>query len=109
MDLAMKNYFFSKLSGINYRIATHEGNANRRLASAAPEILFQLHEPYVPEKYKKDFKKLVSIIEKTAKSLPEGVMTPIRIEGIRNRTAAKYIQLLLDIQNHLDVEQRELL
>ena len=35
----MKNYFYSKLFDINYRIAIHEGNANQRLASEAPKIL----------------------------------------------------------------------
>jgi hypothetical protein len=29
----MKLYFLEKLSNINYRIAIHEGDANRRLAS----------------------------------------------------------------------------
>jgi len=96
----MKNYFIGKLFTINYRIATHEGNANRRLASQAPQILFQLatNKKIVPERYQKEFTKLVALIEDTLASADGRI--PIRIRGIQNKTAAKYIKLLIDMQEH---------
>lgn len=40
----MKNYFYSKLFEINYRMAIHAGNANQRLASEAPKFYFNSHQ-----------------------------------------------------------------
>jgi hypothetical protein len=97
----MKNYFYGKLFDINYRIATHEGNANQRLASEAPKILFQLAPNYrlVPGQYKDRFTKLIALIKDTLTG-SEGRI-PSRIKGIQNRTAAKYIKLLIDIGESL--------
>jgi len=98
----MRNYFISKLFIINYRIATHEGNANRRLASQAPQILFQLatNQKVVPNRYKKEFAKFITLIEETVADANGQV--PVRIKGIQNRTAAKYIKLLIDIEHYLE-------
>jgi hypothetical protein len=97
----MKNYFHSKLFEINYRMAIHEGNANQRLASEAPKILFQLapNKKIVPDQYKNKFTKLIVLVENTLKD-SEGRI-PIRIKGIQNRTAVKYIKLLIDIEESI--------
>ena len=96
----IKTYFISKLFAINYRIATHEGNANRRLASQAPQILFQLttFRRAVPDRYKKQFAKFIVLIDNTVADT-DGFI-PIRIKSIQNKTAAKYIKLLIDMQEH---------
>ena len=100
----MKTYFKQKLSDINYRMAVHEGDANRRLASEAIKIRL-LPESEVPEKYKGEFNKLRHLINETLKSLPASGLTPSRIRGIRNNsTASKYVKLLFDIQSDLDNE-----
>lgn len=98
----MKNYFLSKLFNINYRIATHEGNANRRLASQATEILFQLapNNKLVPDPYKIEFSKLITLLNDTLAE-SEGRVS-VRVKGIQNRTAAKYIKLLIDIREYLE-------
>ena len=97
----MKNYFHSKLFDINYHMAIHEGNTNQRLASEAPKILFQLapNKRIVPDQYKDKFTKLIALVENTLKDT-EGRM-PIRIKGIQNITAAKYIKLLIDIEESM--------
>ena len=99
----MKRYFIGKLSEINYRMAIHEGNANRRLASEAIKILL-LASSEVPEYYKSEFNKLRNLIEKTIKNLSSPGLTPIRLGNIHNSTAAKYIKLLIDIQIDIDNE-----
>jgi hypothetical protein len=97
----MKHYFHSKLFEIIYRMAIHEGNANQRLASEAPKILFQLapNKRIVPDQYKDNFTKLITLVENTLKD-SEGRI-PIKIKGIQNRTAAKYIKLLIDIEESI--------
>ena len=98
----MKNYFLSKLFNINYKIAIHEGNANCRLASKAPEILFQLTtgRNFVPKKYTKNFNKLIDLIDQILQH--SGGRLPVRIDGIQNKTASKYIKLLIDIEKSLE-------
>ncbi len=98
----MKNYFLAKLFSINYRIAIHEGNANRRLASEAPKILFQLTlgRRFVPKKYIKEFSRLINLIDKTLEESQGRI--PVRIIGIQNKTAAKYIKLLIDIKESIE-------
>ncbi len=97
----MKNYFLGKLFDINYRIAIHEGNANRRLASQAAEILFQLapHHKLVPDQYKAGFSKLIILINNLIESRGR---VHVRRKSIQNRTAAKYIKLLIDIRESLE-------
>ncbi len=89
----MKDYFIGKLSAINFRMATHEGDANRRLASEAYKILL-LPKTEVPEKYQKQFSELIQLIHLTIGRLPEKGLTPIKLGRIHNRTAVKYIKLL---------------
>lgn len=100
----MKSYFLEKLFSINYRMATHEGDANRRLASQAVKILL-LPSSKVPHSYKKEFSKLRKLVKDTIRDLSSPGLTPTRIRGIRNRTAAKYIKLLIDIEESLRDEQ----
>lgn len=95
-----KSYFKGKLFEINYRMAIHEGNANRRLASEAIKILI-LPRIEVPDSYKKEFVKLTQLIEETLKDLSAQGLTPIRLKNIQNRTASKYIKLLIDIEDEL--------
>lgn len=91
--------FLGKLGIINYDMATHEGDANTRLASQTSEIL-RLVKSNVPEKYKTQFNKLIELLEKTVEKLP-GLMIPIRVNGIYNKTAVKYIKLLWEIEDEL--------
>ncbi len=95
----MNNYFLSKISNINYKMAIHEGDANRRLASQSVEILYKLFPNEVPSKYKEGFNELINYIEKTLKSIKQPGIHPIRIIGIKNVTASKYIKMLIDIEN----------
>lgn len=94
----MKGYY--NLPIINYRIATHEGAASRRLASQANELLPMPIES-VPDECKKEFAKLKKLIEVTLDDLPKnnGLMTPVRLVNIHNSTAVKYIKLLLEIED----------
>lgn len=96
----MKSYFLGKLFDINYRMAIYEGNANRRLASEAVKILI-LPSNEVPCSYSKEFSKLRKLVENTIRDLPSPGLTPTRLRGIGNRTAAKYIKLLFDIEDSL--------
>ena len=96
----MRNYFFTKLSDINFRIATHEGNANRRLASQAVKILL-LPTTEVPDKYKKEFLELRQLVEITIKNLIVPGLTPVKLHGIQNRMAVKFIKLLLLIEDEM--------
>ena len=78
----MKNYFCGKLSIINYEMAIHEGDANRRLASQSIKILL-LPSSEVSEKFKNTFQELISLIESTIKSLPALGLTPVRLGACR--------------------------
>ena len=60
----MKSYFIEKISDINYRMAIHEGNAKRRLASEAIKILL-LPANEVPDRHKNDFNKLGKLLNKS--------------------------------------------
>jgi hypothetical protein len=91
----MKGYY--KLPHINYRIATHEGAAVRRLASQANELL-PMPASMVPDECKKQFCKLKELIENEIGNLPKGVMVPVGLGGIQNKTAVKYIKLLIEIE-----------
>lgn len=97
-----KDYFLSKLFNINYKIATHEGDANRRLASKLPEILFQLcpYEDVVTDKYRKAFRGLINKVKATLDD-SQGRL-PVKLIRCHNSTAAKYIKLLLDIYYDLE-------
>ena len=81
-------------------MALHQGDANRRLAYQANDILAQLHTTFVPKKYKKEFTKFISLIDATVADAEGRV--PIRIKGIQNRTAVKYIKLLREIEEYLE-------
>lgn len=85
-------------------MATHEGDANRRLASQAAKILL-LPSNEVPCSYRKEFLKLRKLAEDTIRDLSSPGLTPTRIRGIRTRTAVKYIKLLIDIEESLRDEQ----
>lgn len=96
----MKQYFLEKLSDINYKISIHEDNASRRLASQAIKI-YLLSPSEVPPLYKEEFLKLKDIVENTIKNLSAPGLTPTKLQGIGNITAAKYIKLLIDIEYNL--------
>jgi len=96
----MKNYFLGKLTDINYSMAIHDGNANRRLGRYAKKVLL-LPRDNVPTKYLPEFDKLIQLIEETYRSNPEHGLTPVRIMSIRNSTAARYIKMLLDMEHEL--------
>lgn len=99
----MKTYFIGKLFDINYRMATHEGDANRRLASEARGILL-LPSSEVPERYKNEFSKLRQLVEETIRNMSAPGLTLTKLGNIGNITASKYIKLLVDIYNDLSNE-----
>lgn len=82
---------------INYRIATHEGTANRRLASQVQAIL-PIPVDVVPKDCRKQFAKLKQLIDDEMGKLPDGIW-PVRLGNIRNSTAIKYIKLLIEIED----------
>ena len=85
-------------------MSLHEGDASRRLASQANDILAQLHLTNVPKPFRGDFKKFISLIDETVYDA-EGRI-PLRIKGIYNITAVKYIKLLVEIQEYLKREMK---
>tara|TARA_R110000850_G_scaffold18994_1_gene58190 strand:- start:51 stop:362 length:312 start_codon:yes stop_codon:yes gene_type:complete len=91
--------FLGRLGVINYEMATHEGTANQRLASKAGEIL-RLDKSQVPQRHKADFMNLIDHLEKTVEKLP-GLMIPVRVKGIYNSSAVKFIRLLWVIESEL--------
>ena len=93
----MKLYFLEKLSDINYRMATHEGDAKRRLASEAVKILILLPSE-VPCLYREEFSKLRKIVEATIRDLSSPGLTPTGLRGVGNVAAVKYIKLLINIE-----------
>ena len=102
----INRYFLSKLCEINYRMSVHEGDANRRLASEAENIvLFPAAD--VPMRFRKSFEEM----KKTLNDALADVRFPFtlsKIQSIRNSTAAKYLKLLIDIQDSLsgDLDSR---
>lgn len=95
MGKKIKGYY--KLPIINYRIATHEGDAVRRLASQAHAIL-PMPIASVPNEYERQFAELKKLIEDELDRLPNDLMIPVQLGGIRNSTAVKYIKLLIAIE-----------
>lgn len=98
----MLDYYLCKLAQINYKIAVHPERANIRLTSQADKILV-ISSEIVPEKFKTQFTELTDRIDasyKEAEHLGKG-LTPYRLNGIYNKTATKYIKLLLDIEEEL--------
>ena len=96
----MIHYFNGKLGIINYNMAIHEGNANRRLASQA-ENIYRLPQSAVPENYKKEYSKLHTLIESTLDKINVPGLIPVRLNKIKNSTASKYIKLLWEIEDEL--------
>ena len=90
-----KNFFLERLAIINYNIAIHEGNANERLASQSIKILLLPLEE-VPNHYKNQFKELLKMIKDESKELPKGISFN-KFLGKHNKTAVKYIKLLIEI------------
>ena len=93
----MSNYFLAKLSALNYRIAIHEGDANRRLASEAVNI-YLLSPSEVPPQYQKSFSKLRKLIEEKMQKLSGTGLRPTKLSKMQNKTAAQFIKLLLTIE-----------
>ena len=96
----MKQYFLEKISGINYRMATHEGDANRRLASESRKILL-LPVNILPPDYETKLLELKTLITTTIKEMHMEGMTPFKIKHIRNKTAVKYIKMLIEMENQM--------
>jgi len=94
----MINYYLGKLAAANYQIAIHPGAANERLTSQVDRILI-LSSEIIPEEYRRDFSVLIKRINESYGSRP-----PHKIYGMRNKTAARYIKLLLDIQEGLEAQ-----
>ncbi|MEW7281316.1 hypothetical protein ABW636_22225 [Aquimarina sp. 2201CG1-2-11] len=95
-----EEFLLNKISRINYKIAVHEGCANERLASQTG-LIFTIPTAIIPDPYKIKFNELVRLLENTVKDFP-GLMIPVRVKGIYNKTAVKYIILLMEIEEHLN-------
>ncbi|MBC8525409.1 MAG: hypothetical protein ISS28_06460 [Candidatus Cloacimonetes bacterium] len=95
----MKQYFIEKISDINYRISVNEGNANRRLSSEAYKILL-LPDRVLPNNLQSKLKVLKTKIRLKIKNTPDGLI-PIKIGNIQNRTAVKYIKMLIDFEEYV--------
>lgn len=94
-----KSPILGKISIINYGIATHEGNAVTRLASQSDQIVV-IPEIEVPAEYRERFKNLKGLIEDSMSRFPN---LPVRGKlRIQNRTAVKYIILLMSIEDYLE-------
>lgn len=96
----MRQYLFEKLSEINYRMTIHEGNANTRLASEAWKIR-SLPSSEIPKQFESCYAKLIELIEGEIRVLSNSGLQLSRFTHIQNRTAAKYIKLLFDIESFL--------
>ena len=99
-----KQYFLSKLSHLNYSVATHPGDAKSRLGSQAT-YLFLISIDVIPEHFKKDFNVLIKLIkdENQINSVGMG----IRFLGKKNTSIVKFIKLLIDIENEIRDELEE--
>ncbi len=82
-------------------MALHEGDASTRLASEAVKILL-LPTSEIPDKFKKQFLNLRQLVITTIKDLPAPGLTPTKLGNIQNRTAIKYIHLLLIMHVAMD-------
>ena len=98
LTTSQHDYIFTGLTLINRKIAVHEGDANRRLASESTSIV-RIDERIIPSQYQKEFEKLIATIKKTLAVSSFSDREPYRIEGIRNATAVKYIKLLWEIED----------
>lgn len=99
----MKGYFLEKISDINLRIAAHEEDANRRLASEAANI-FRLPDGVLPPEHEKRLLELKKLIRSTLQSLSAPGLTPTRLGSIRKSTAAEYIIMLIDFEDYVKSE-----
>lgn len=99
----VNRYFLSKLFEINYRMSIHEGDANHRLASEAENIVVFPSED-VPNEHRLAFEELKKLLNATLSDLPFP-FSPSKIRNIRNVTAAKYIKLLIAIEQSLRNEE----
>ncbi len=95
---SQKDYFISILILVNHNLAVHEGDANRRLASEATNIL-RIDQKIVPSQYLIDFIKLRELIKEKLAGITFSDREPYKIDGIRKTTAVKYIKLLWQIQD----------
>jgi hypothetical protein len=102
----MKGYFLEKVSDINYRIATHDGDANGRLASEAAEILL-LPENVLSPKYEKELVQLKSLITSAMQALAAPGSAPARLGNLHNSTAEKFIKALANYQAYLENDAQE--
>ncbi|SRR5258706_12166572 len=94
----MKQYFLAKLSDLNYRMAIHEGDANRRLASEIDKLLLLRGAP-VPDRFKLRFDKLQILIDEALFRLKGTGLRPSKFHTIQSRTAVKYIEMLIAIEH----------
>ena len=95
----VNRYFLSKLCEINYRMSVHEGDANHRLASEAENIVL-FPSADVPSQHRRAFETMKRSINETLKDV-RFPFSPSKILHIRSVTAAKYIGLLISIEQSL--------
>jgi hypothetical protein len=88
-------------------MAIHPGDANRRLASEISAIM--KIPPYaLPAKYQRGFNQLQQLIEETVRRLPEPELRPTHLGRIQNRTAVRFIKMLIaleyDLKNDTEIQ-----
>lgn len=93
----MEKYLLEKLSEINRRMAIHEGDANRRLASECVHILL-LPKSHIPKQFIGEYESLLEHVKDTVSHLSSPGLVTAKIDGIGNTTAASFIKLLMDIE-----------
>ncbi len=96
----MPAYLLGHLVDVNRRMAIHVGDAKTRLSVEAANILL-LPSDEVPTRFRSDFEQLKEIIRSAIKRNPIKGATP-RLGRMTNETAARYIKLLIAIQDDLD-------
>lgn len=85
-------------------MATHEGDAKRRLRSAATQIRVLLSETEVPVRYQKEFRGLLTLIRNSSEKGYSSTARQRTFTTIRNVAAAKYIKMLLNMQYYLEAK-----
>jgi|SaaInlStandDraft_4_1057021.scaffolds.fasta_scaffold220103_1 hypothetical protein len=95
-----------KISLINYRIATHKGDAIRRLGNQV-HILTIIPADLIPKEYRKENQALKKLVDIEMGGLGNNFISTSKVGNIHNSTAIKYIKLLISIEDKLSNEKTQ--
>lgn len=93
-------YLKEKLNDIVYTLTVHEGNATMRLAYVYKKLLV-LPKTNIPQAYKGQYNEMMGKLAIGCRTSAPG-LTPSKVRNIQNRTASKYIALLVKILHYLE-------